>query len=227
MRSFITVLALLCLIIGVSVIRSVDSACGTCGALSSASCVSETTFNVCSNGVAQTAVLIGCPSGTVCMDQQGICVAGGVPDCVICATCNAQGFACQSNNTFSLCSTVGVPSNSIYTCPANQICNYNGVSPNFCTVDDGTITTCNPLPPVATTTTTQPTTTTISPANWCAKQNTVGRYPVASDTQCLSYYNCFANNGAISGAVYTCQGITIFNPTLQQCVNPTTYQCPA
>ncbi|GAB0099782.1 hypothetical protein DMENIID0001_156690 [Sergentomyia squamirostris] len=219
-----------------SVIRLVVSdvpnpnSCGRCGD-SGLACVSETEFRVCNNGVPDADTLIECPVGTFCTNSATTCDLGAVPRCRPCNTCSADGrFACLDGTTVAFCYGGPNPSADTYKCPVNTVCNINAAAPNFCSQNDGTVSICSPPPRTVLTTTTTttivPTTTTQSPASWCTQKNTVGRFPVPSDTTCTSYYYCFVNGGSISGQRYTCTGTTVFNPVTQQCVLSTAYTCP-
>lgn len=65
------------------------------------------------------------------------------------------------------------------------------------------------------------TTTTYAPVfnatAWCINgSKPVARYPYPGSTTCTQYVYCYLNNG-LKGAVYTCVGTLLFNPTLGAC----------
>ncbi|XP_055715042.1 integumentary mucin C.1-like [Phlebotomus papatasi] len=189
MRNFITVPTLLCLIIAALVIRLVDSTCNVCSPTSNISCESETQFRLCSDGLPDAnSPLFNCATGTVCnSDTTQYCATGAVPSCQACGTCTADGrFACTGLNTFALCHGGTIPSSDTYTCPINTVCDVNAASPDFCSVDNGSIVTCNPTstqPPDTTPTTTTTTTTTTSTSTLTPTTSSTTTTPITSTTQ--------------------------------------------
>lgn len=90
--------------------------------------------------------LFNCATGTICnSDTPLYCASNAVPSCQACGTCTADGrFACTGLNTFALCYGGTMPSSDTYTCPINTVCDVNAPAPDFCSVDNGNIVTCNP-----------------------------------------------------------------------------------
>ncbi|GAB0099783.1 hypothetical protein DMENIID0001_156700 [Sergentomyia squamirostris] len=248
------ILILVSLTIVASVIRLVNSqsSCGICESSSSGiSCVSETQFRICSNGILDETTLFECPSGMFCTTSAPFfCDSGSSalePTCKICNICSANSmfpFACVDETTVALCLDGLYPSNITINCPTGSVCDINAVPPNFCSPNDGTIVICSSTDATTTisstsatetttvssttvtTSTAASTTTTQSPASWCTEKSTIGRFPDPLDPLCTNYYYCFTNGSSIMGSIYTCPGITVFNPITQLCVLSTSYTCP-
>ncbi|XP_033330638.2 uncharacterized protein LOC117222817 [Megalopta genalis] len=53
-----------------------------------------------------------------------------------------------------------------------------------------------------------------------------GKYPI-SGTACKQYHVCLIYQGIVINRYLTCQNSTIFNPTNQACVLPSSYKCPS
>ncbi|XP_032598791.1 uncharacterized protein LOC6557068 [Drosophila grimshawi] len=225
----------------------VEAVCGEC--YLSHSCISNTTFRLCYDGVPKVEHTFDCPDDKpVCTMFGDRCASKGTPsacgDISTCAQCdNSQMYACDSLHTFGICDRgVLLPERS--TCPENSFCSVSGASIGLpcvftCTPEDGN--TCDRvdkninIPPTTTTpTTTTPTTTTPTtpapPTNgnaFCQNNKKAGRYAIPNDTVCTSFINCFFRANIWQGTLNTCPPANPYFNAVTLCgtVKPTTAGC--
>lgn len=110
--------------------------CDICGNVSGVACISESSFQVCSNNAPYGNVL-NCPPGTFCSNTAAIC-SMDVPACSYCGVCSDDlRFACISSTTFALCLGTTEPNQQfLASCKENEVCQRTTQSPNFCIPDE-------------------------------------------------------------------------------------------
>ncbi|CAD7002597.1 unnamed protein product [Ceratitis capitata] len=112
--------------------RQINGDCNVCNTNNGAACTSNTTFQLCFNGVAQ-GVNYSCPNaGDVCTNLGQICLdpesntaveadCGNTEQCGRCTDVTNYAYACTSHTTFVMCSG-NLPTNVTSTCPQGFVC---------------------------------------------------------------------------------------------------------
>ncbi|XP_017483785.1 PREDICTED: A-agglutinin anchorage subunit-like [Rhagoletis zephyria] len=167
--------------------RQVKAECNVCNTNNGVACTTNTTFQLCFNGVPQGTTW-SCPNeGEVCTSLGSICAdaesnsliqaaCGNTEQCGNCEAVNDGAYSCTSHTTFTMCSA-GEATTVQGTCPSDQVCLTSraneGVSPcvNQCLQDiddmcdlssDSTTTTSSVTETSSSTASTDSTTTTSS-----------------------------------------------------------------
>ncbi|XP_076235689.1 uncharacterized protein LOC143180048 [Calliopsis andreniformis] len=180
---------------------------------SNQSCITAGSFEIvdgtCQNyyicifdGVELVSYNLTCANSTVFFPALGTCTSSTV-------------YACTQTTTTST-----TPSTTTSTTPSTT----TSTTPSTTTsTTPSTTTSTTP----STTTSTTPSTTSTTPSTTTASSCVAtGRYPVTNDPTCQSYYFCLVDGGPIIRYDLKCPNSLVFNPILQQCVLPNTYQCP-
>ncbi|CRK93453.1 CLUMA_CG006989, isoform A [Clunio marinus] len=129
----------------------------------------------------------------------------------------------RSTSTTTVSTEAPTRSTSTTTTPTTTSSTTEAPTRSTSTTTTPTTPSTTPTTVTTTVTTNNPTTTTegTTPlaqfdANiWCSTR-AVGYYPHPSTNDCLNYVYCYAFDG-VKGNVYTCQGVTRFNPQLRLC----------
>ncbi|KAH8270303.1 hypothetical protein KR018_006978 [Drosophila ironensis] len=107
--------------------------CQECQSTNDVYCHNQTSYQYCMNNVAIGEVL-ACPTGTVCSNSEDACAAttaiddttldvcgSGGSGCGVCDV-SASKFSCVSQTQFVRCSSQNLPSASVFSCAAGEIC---------------------------------------------------------------------------------------------------------
>uniref|UniRef100_A0A336N5M2 CSON006966 protein n=1 Tax=Culicoides sonorensis TaxID=179676 RepID=A0A336N5M2_CULSO len=214
-----------------SLIRNGYGQCNTCGINSNVSCISETQYHACYNGMPDFSKIYRCPADQVCTASKNGCKKEArydPPACRICNSCNRlRRFTCKTISTYVPCCGSSDTPVSFWeiSCPSGLICNPAGTRDEPC------------MQPVSwrdrplclkgedqfyaslTTTALPPFSQTPSPAitAWCQRENLTGLFPNKIDPSCRTYVRCYLANGVIVGSSERCATGTLFNPTLKVC----------
>nr|XP_016933466.1 spore coat protein SP96 [Drosophila suzukii] len=111
----------------------VNASCGTC--TDSHSCIGESVFQICYDGVRDQTVNYTCPDERpICTVYDIICLANGTDtqracgDVSSCDVCTATAnFACTSLTTFAVCNN-GVVSGNDLSCASDYVCSVTGAA---------------------------------------------------------------------------------------------------
>ncbi|KAH8364255.1 hypothetical protein KR084_004877 [Drosophila pseudotakahashii] len=124
---------LIVLLVALGAPSIVNAACGTC--VDSHSCVGESVFQICYDGVRDQTINYTCPDETpICTTYNVICLGnstdvkrgcGDISNCGVCS--GSASFACTSRTTFALCNN-GVVSDSDLTCANDYVCSVAGAA---------------------------------------------------------------------------------------------------
>ncbi|XP_016955288.1 uncharacterized protein LOC108028139 [Drosophila biarmipes] len=127
MKVFILIVVLVALL-GPSI---VNASCGTC--TDSHSCIGESVFQICYDGVRDQTVNYTCPEDRpICTVYDIICLANGTDtqracgDVSSCDVCTGT-FACTSLTTFAICDNGAVSGNQL-TCADDNVCSVKGAA---------------------------------------------------------------------------------------------------
>ncbi|XP_023037408.1 cell wall protein DAN4 [Drosophila willistoni] len=175
--TLIALAAALCLVFSPT---HVDGTCNQCK--NAHTCINETSFQICYNGVRNQTLNFTCPSDTpICTDYATICMVnstsvvrgcGEVSQCNVCSS--GSTYACTSLTTFARCSD-GQLTTGRATCASSYVCSTSNAASDplnvcvaRCDVADGDI--CDRVEEVDDSTTTETpsnvtTTTTETPSN--------------------------------------------------------------
>ncbi|XP_036337569.1 A-agglutinin anchorage subunit-like [Rhagoletis pomonella] len=191
--------------------RQVKAECNVCNTNNGVACTTNTTFQLCFNGVPQGTTW-SCPNeGEVCTSLGSICAdaesnsliqaaCGNTEQCGNCEAVNDGAYSCTSHTTFTMCSA-GEATTVQGTCPSGQVCLTSraneGVSPcvNQCLQDiddmcdlssDSTTTTSSETVTPSSTASTDSTTTTSSVTETSSSTASTATSSTVENTECAS-----------------------------------------
>uniref|UniRef100_A0A336N050 CSON011144 protein n=1 Tax=Culicoides sonorensis TaxID=179676 RepID=A0A336N050_CULSO len=212
-----------------SLIENVHGQCYSCGIYSNVSCISETQYHPCINGMPDLTQIHRCPAGQVC-SYNSRCMNATLysPYCRLCNSCNRlKTFTCKTINTYLPCCGSSNTPMSFWelSCPSGLICNPAGTQERPCMqpVSWRERPLClegeNEFYASLTTTALPPFSQTPSPSitAWCQRENSTGVFPNKIDTSCRTYVRCYLENGEVVGVSERCATGTLFNPSKRVC----------
>lgn len=194
-----------------------STATTTTTATTSTTTASPTTFNATKFCATKTVARYADPSDSTCTKYVYCYLNGGIKgaeySCVGSTLFDPSKGACVTGFTCTGTTSVTSTTSSSQSTTTSALSTTTTMTP--------TSTTTTPTTTTTTPTTTTTATTTITPlfnANTFCASKAVARYAYPTATNCTKYVYCYLNNG-IKGAVYTCPGSTLFNPSLGACAS--------
>ncbi|XP_037930420.1 uncharacterized protein LOC119679456 [Teleopsis dalmanni] len=125
--------------------ENISAVCNQCSHEGFA-CVTETEYQVCYNGTADTSLTFSCPDTTICTSLNTfICSPITIPEirpdcelgsrCDVCDNMNDRDFTCTSRTSYTLCTNGGL-TEVRGCCPFGYICNLYGTAQTPCILEN-------------------------------------------------------------------------------------------